>query len=435
MSLKKSFLAGLTGLLFCAPLTADEFKASGYIEGELRYFPTSPIFDQQDSFFGSVAFEPELYWASEDQRNSLTFQPFGRWDSSDGNRTHADIREFFYLYAGDSWQLVAGVNKVFWGVTESAHLVDIVNQTDVVEAFNGEAKLGQPMISVGFEQEWGNLDLYVLPYFRTRRFASGNERYQFSLPVLDEPLPFNYQKTVYESSQRQAHVDYAARWANFYGDFDIAISAFNGTDREAIPILGTVDIVAQVPTELSVYYQQLTQVGLEMQYVWEEWIFKFEGTQKWLGTGNYASFATGFEYTFNESLWGEDWGILVEYLWNNRKSVNILGPSEQATGFPAPEELASQAVIPGEFLSPFENDIFVGTRFALNDAGSTDFVAGFIRDLESHTMTFTFEGSTRIGDSVRLSANVYLLSNVARDSSFFFSRKDDLVELKAAWYF
>ena len=437
MSVKKSLLAGLTGLLFCMPSMADEVKFSGYLEGELRYFPTSPIFKQQDSFFQSVAFEPEFYWASEDQRDSITFKPFGRLGSSDGNRTHGDIRELFYLHAGSGWQFLVGANKVFWGVTEAAHLVDIVNQTDVVEAFNGEAKLGQPMISLGIEQEWGNLDMYILPYFRTRRFASGNERYQFSLPfpgLEDQAIPFEYQKSLFESDQRQGHVDYAARWSNFYGDFDIAVSAFNGTAREAIPILGSVDTSTGqfVPKALTVYYQQLTQLGIEAQYVWEEWLFKFEGIQKWIGTGNYAAFDVGFEYTFNESIWGEDWSILVEYLWNNRKAVNITGLSEQATGLPNP---GVQAFIPGEFLSPFENDVFVGARFALNDAGSTDFVAGVIRDIESHTMLFTFEGSTRVGNSVRLSANVYLLSNVAHDSSFFFSRKDDLVEFKAAWYF
>ncbi len=35
---------------------------------------------------------------------------------------------------------------MYWGVAESNHLVDIINQTDAVESFDGEEKLGQPMV-------------------------------------------------------------------------------------------------------------------------------------------------------------------------------------------------------------------------------------------------------------------------------------------------
>ena len=40
------------------------------------------------------------------------------------------------------WSLSIGLGKVFWGVTEFNHLVDVINQTDLVEGIDGEAKLG-----------------------------------------------------------------------------------------------------------------------------------------------------------------------------------------------------------------------------------------------------------------------------------------------------
>jgi len=49
--------------------------------------------------------------------------------------------------------LLVGINSVFWRVVESNHLVDILNQTDLIEDIDGEEKLGQPMISLSTQQD------------------------------------------------------------------------------------------------------------------------------------------------------------------------------------------------------------------------------------------------------------------------------------------
>ena len=53
------------------------------------------------------------------------------------------------------------MRREFWGVTETAHRVDILNQTDQVESFDGEDKLGQPMVNFSWSKDWGTLDLYA----------------------------------------------------------------------------------------------------------------------------------------------------------------------------------------------------------------------------------------------------------------------------------
>ena len=88
----------------------------------------------------------------------------------DSERTHFDIRELFGLWVFERWELGVGIRKVFWGVTESQHLVDIINQTDLVDSIDGEEKLGQPMVNVSIPHEWGTVDLFILPYFRERTF-------------------------------------------------------------------------------------------------------------------------------------------------------------------------------------------------------------------------------------------------------------------------
>ena len=104
----------------------------------------------------------------------FTTQLFVREDSMDDERSHADIRELSWLYYSDDWELRLGISKVFWGVAESQHLVDIINQTDAVENVDGEDKLGQPMINLTLIRDWGNVDLFVLPYLRERTFTGVN---------------------------------------------------------------------------------------------------------------------------------------------------------------------------------------------------------------------------------------------------------------------
>ncbi len=103
----------------------------------------------------SLAAQPEYYRAWDDGRQNFTFVPFLRWDQSDSERSHVDIRELTWLRAADNWELRVGIRKLFWGVTESQHLVDIINQTDLVEAPDGEEKLGQPMLNLALIRDWG----------------------------------------------------------------------------------------------------------------------------------------------------------------------------------------------------------------------------------------------------------------------------------------
>ena len=126
------FLGGL--MFMAAPAGAETVfhELSGRFTLEGRYFPQSSIQSGQREQSVSVVAEPEAYLENE-AGEGLLFKPFLRYDSADARRTHWDIREAYGLFFGEfedsEWELRAGIDKVFWGVTESRHLVDIVNQT------------------------------------------------------------------------------------------------------------------------------------------------------------------------------------------------------------------------------------------------------------------------------------------------------------------
>ncbi|UCD90752.1 MAG: hypothetical protein JSW04_04805, partial [Desulfobacterales bacterium] len=127
---------------------------SGYVAAEGRFFLYDPLYPGQKKNNASLAIQPEYYYEWENG-SSFIFVPFARIGSADSERTHFDIRELNYLWLNDLWELRVGIGKVFWGVTEFVHLVDIINQTDLVEDIDGEDKLGQPMINLSIPRNWG----------------------------------------------------------------------------------------------------------------------------------------------------------------------------------------------------------------------------------------------------------------------------------------
>ncbi len=106
---------------------------SGRLSAEGRWYPSPGAHTDQRSYAGGFVAEPKLY-LEDDAGRSFTLTPFFRYDGADLGRTHADLREAYLLLFGeisdDEWELRLGVDRVFWGVAESRHLVDIINQID-----------------------------------------------------------------------------------------------------------------------------------------------------------------------------------------------------------------------------------------------------------------------------------------------------------------
>jgi hypothetical protein len=101
----------------------------------------------------------------------------------DGNRSYVDMCEVKYVCVMDNWEFRIGVDKVFWGVMEVVYLVDIINQTDLVESIDGEEKFGQLMVMVSIVQNFGMVIGYLLFYFRECIFVSCSGCSVFDLMV------------------------------------------------------------------------------------------------------------------------------------------------------------------------------------------------------------------------------------------------------------
>jgi hypothetical protein len=372
---------------------------SGYLEMQGRYFPQQAVDSQQSGQLISLALQPEYFTRWDKGNQSMMFTPFLRWDSEDDERTHGDIREFIWTYAGDGWEFQGGIGKVFWGVTEALHLVDVINQTDLIENPDGEQKLGQPMLKLSLERDWGILDLFALTGFRERTYPGKRGRLRTQPPV-------DQDHAKYESDWERRHIDFALRWSHYIGDWDIGFAHFNGTSRDSLlkPKRNQRGGVVLTP-----FYELMRQTSLDVQATKGEWLWKLEALHRTIDSGSYNAATGGFEYTLvgiaNSDM---DLGLLGEYLYDNR--------GDQAT-------------------TPFQNDLFIGIRLTVNDADSSELLAGVNKDLDDDGWVFNLEASRRFGNDWKSSAQARLWSNTPRQDPFYSFRRDDYVEFTLTRYF
>ncbi|MCG8433464.1 MAG: hypothetical protein MJA83_05490 [Gammaproteobacteria bacterium] len=399
--LPRRFLFSLAVLFAFNTASTLAGEWSGEVTAAYRYFSNDPLDARQHEDIGILTFLGEYYHDWDDGNQRFAFTPYLRVyeGTGDDGRVDGDIQELYWRKSFAESDLSIGIRKYFWGVTESVHLVDIINQTDLAQDIDTEDKLGQPVIDYTLVKNWGDLSFYVMPYFRERRFPNERGRGRFPL-VVDTANP------VYESGAEEQHVDFAVRWSHFIGDWDIGLSHFSGTGRDPRLEPGFNDAGELVLTPV---YEQIDQTGIDVQATKGDWLWKLEVISREQGGDRFTAAASGFEYTFygvfNSAA---DIGLLTEYLFDDR--------GDNAT-------------------TPFENDVFVGARLAMNDAQDTELLAGVIYDPQDESRFALIEGSRRIGQSWKINLEARIFSDIPQDNLLFGLRNDDYVEISIGKFF
>ena len=403
----RAVLVAASLLAVASPLGALE--VSGRVEIEPRVFLHAPEHPPQKHHGLAFAVQPEFYHSFDDDRQSVVFTPFLRLDTADDRRSHFDVRELMYQRVFDDFELRAGIGRVFWGVTESYHLVDVINQTDLVENVDLEDKLGQPLVNLTVARDWGVLDLFVLPGFRERTYPGREGRLR--------PEPYvDTNRATYESGAGRDRVDFAMRWSNAIGDFDIGVAHFHGTSREPRLLLTCPDgrLAFVNPCDPTTWawaphYDVVQRTSLDLQATKDATLWKVELLHQSGQGSSYLAWVAGFEYTWygiNES--DSDLGLLVEHLFDGR-------------GGRAPH--------------PLENDVFAGVRLGLNDEASTELVAAVIADAEGDATALTVEASRRIDDNWKVELEARAWNGVERDDQMAPLRRDDYIQLTLSRFF
>ncbi|MCF6299321.1 MAG: hypothetical protein L3J01_05525, partial [Thiomicrorhabdus sp.] len=357
------------------------------------------------SVYPSVFIEPELYYAIDDNRE-IKAKLFYRYNANSPSQTRGDIRELMFYQYADEWEIHAGIGKVFWGTTESRHLVDVVNQIDLLESLDDEARLGQPMLQTKLIKAWGTLDLMLLAGFRPVEFGNADVRSQFLPPLAN-------QSTRYQSKDKTNTLDMAVRWNHSFDALDLGLSYFSGTQRTPLFQI----ITEQNQPKLLPVYVQSQQWGIDAQYIAGDLLLKAEmihrDSHKLNAQNQFTRYQTnalvaGFEYTLigiGDSVY--DLGLIGEYLYDEWESI-----------------------------TPFQKDWMTGLRWVFNDTQSTEILMGHIIDLDDQSQIWSLEASRRIGDNWKAELKARWVTNVDPNNYFIQTyQQDDFIHLKMSYYF
>jgi hypothetical protein len=268
---------------------------------------------------------------------------FDVYETIDGASNDSfEINQFSWNYYGDEYSLLLGIDTVFWGVAESYNAVDIINQTDQSHSLDTDNKLGQSMIF--FSPNLDNIDIsfYYLPFFRTRRHTDASYRFRLN-NTIDNIKP------IFDNGSHNKYLDHAIRVSNTFGNIDFSLSYFNGYSR--------------IPWFLSIqdreveFYQNVTQLGLELQYTGDGLLLKLESALKDSKLENYYQGVIGAEFNLSHiQSTAYDINFFVEYIWNSR-------------------ELQPIGIL--------DNDVFIGVQLISNNTSAARIFMGLYLDAET----------------------------------------------------
>ena len=401
--------APLVAVCILAPLMSGDAVAqietrelTGRLSVESRWYPKTGAYSGQRPHGSGVVAEPRFY--VEDVRGrSFTMAPFFRFDAGDEQRTHVDLREAYLLFFGEvrgqEWEVRLGVDRVFWGVTESRRLVNIVNQIDLVEHPYKEPSMGQAMAHLTMSGDWGAVEVFGMTGHRARTFPGRSGRLRF-------PFVVDNERVSYEGDAGRWRPEFAARFSRSSGDMDVGVSVFDGNSRE--PMLSP-GIDPKGRPVLLPGYERIRQFGLDAQLTAGPWLFKLEalgraGARDRRGVEeDYVAATLGGEYTVY-SLFGSAADLSLIGEWNydgrGRNATNI-----------------------------FQNDLFLAARLAFNDVQSTEVLGSLMNDFDTTTRVLTFELNRRISGRFSLHLEAIALLDVDAGDLSYASRRDSFVEL------
>lgn len=456
MSLKNTKIVAAVGLTFLAsPAVSQDLPltVSGQFEYSLRNYLQDGLYIGQSDAGTAFNLGVQLNADLDVGPGSATLQYRGFFDKENG-RHFNNLQKAYYLTNIGSGDLLIGFNIEDWSVSESSSLVNVLNAQNEAESVSSGDLIGTPMINANFNTGFGSLSAYITFGEVYDNFGDGNSRGR-------SPLFTQEDRAFYEADDKP---DFALRWANNYtlgnGALDLSASVYNGTSRDAVGLPGCVNSVGTIteavcsginnaivsayengvgpsgddagtgffdlidtidPAILTAvsaipgfgfvpYYQEIRQIGATAVYSQGNSQLRFEGIYRETSQGDFFAAIVGGEHTFNQFAGGEgDLTFALEYHYDDsdiRQPTNV-----------------------------FENDVFLGANYSMNDVKDTRLQAGVFYDLDTSAKLFNFGLSTRVTDSMRAELNGVSVEADGFNDPLGFIANDNFLELKITSFF
>lgn len=404
-------------LLVAAPVAAVDLE--GRLDFDLRVFRP----DATREFTPAVAGTVQIFHRFAGTSLRAEAELFYRIDADDDARSGGDLRQAYVDTRAGPVDIALGWRRVFWGVTESRSLVDVLNQEDRAGDITGGDKLGQPMLQLDWHSDWGSASVYLMPRGRKRLFPDADGYPRLPIPIDGGAGRFP------DHRSGSLRPDIAARWLYSGRGFDAGLSWFDGSARDpdfllcaarsprplatapCAPLAALAGI--EVPASLLTLHEHLTEwpgytdleaalwreagqwlrlvpeyprerrLGLDLQYLRGNLALRLEALARQRRGERDHALVAGAEYSL-PSFFATGWdvGLIAEYLYDERRE--------------------------DPFNRYYDDDVFVGARMMWNDIAGTTLLAGVITDRDGRDRLYTAEAGRRLGEYWRATLTLRL---------------------------
>ena len=388
-------LSCLACVLASQALAERYVEQYGKAELDFSHFWQDAAYADQDDSYGYLQVEPGLL--VEQAGYELILEP--RITAGQSGSGRIDFQEAHISTRTEMFDIQVGNSVEFWGKVESFNPVDVLNSFDYTKGLSRGEKLGTTMVKLSAPVQDGQIDGYLLPRFSENIYPGVTSRLRPGLRISDaSPL--------YSGGAARDDMGYAMRWTSYFGDIDIGVSYVSAIGNAP-------RLVPQSDGTLTPDYSDMTQVGLEVQYLAGDTAFKAEliereGQYDRLGIAqDYQAGVIGVEHNLY-GFAGSDYDLVLigEYAHDSRKTDSHSG---------------------------FQRDVVGGVRLIFNDVEDSDLLILATYDLDYASQTLRASYSTRLTDGVSLEALVSTNRGLSSDLNYSAFEKDSYAGAKLTY--
>jgi hypothetical protein len=339
--------------------------------------------------------------------------------SRHNERTYLRLDELYGKYDFLDDQVLLGKNIRFWGALEVRNITDGFNPEELRDDPFDMDKLGVWNASYSHYTDTGEISLIVKLYEQEREM-SGLPYVYYYFPARVSGLPYVYKDTlVSEEGQTRPslYLKYSGTTDTQY-PVDYAFIVENGYDSQRYYTATPASDGSKITTQENAYL--VNKISTYNTLVVGSTLYKLEALYTDVINSNeisdYYHIGLGVEHTLTGVYKDADLGLISEY-YNYRT-------------------LESGKRNDLELFELFENDLFLGLRYTLNDGNGANVLAGTILDLQYDEQVYYMEYESRLADVVKLNIDYRYISPSPSDlTAFKLMGKHERMSLKLGYYF
>ena len=347
----------LIGIIFSLNVVAS---TSGHISIDQRFFDNDGVENTNDRGFAvSTNLRSNMSWMGVDFSGNV----LGRVDDQDPTRNIFILQEAMLRYKIGTWEIFGGAEKFNLGSLEVFKPADNLNARNFDSDVENTEKFGELTYGLKKNFSWGDVNLFGLPGREVHYIPGANSRLGVGIDV---------QEIEYIKNDNREKFGLIV---NYFGDLgDFSLFYLNHLDKK-LPIFGFRNYIpCGCSTDLDritpVYYET-KEYGATASMVFSDLIFKLEVvSRKYDSRVDILTINGLLERPDNHT----DAAVGIEYTQNLESGMEIRYLAEYAKVFGVDENVARKRFV-------FQNDLYLGAHFTLNDPMDTKFNIGGVIDL------------------------------------------------------